>query len=165
MELLLVRHAIAFERDPKHWRDDGERPLSPRGIARARKAAAGVKCLTKAPSRVLSSPLLRARQTAAILTQVAGWPQALPCAELSPGRRPAELLARLARAGAARLAAVGHEPELSALLAACLGSGKPAALSFKKMGVALVRFRGAPRVGAGRLVWFASPRVLRAARQ
>jgi phosphohistidine phosphatase len=164
MELLLVRHAIAFERDPKRWRDDRERPLSPRGIARARKAAAGLKRLTQAPARVLSSPLLRTRQTAAILTQVAGWPQAVPAARLAPGTRPEELLAWLASAGTARVAAVGHEPDLSGLLAVCLGSGKPAALGFKKMAVALVRFRGAARAGGGRLAWFASPRVLRAAR-
>jgi phosphohistidine phosphatase len=164
MELLLVRHAIAFERDPRRWRDDGGRPLSPRGSARARKAAAGLKRLTKAPARVLSSPLLRARQTAAILTQVAGWPQAVPCAQLSPGTPPEVLLAWLARAPGARVAAVGHEPDLSGLLAACVGSGKPAALGFKKMGVALVGFRGAPRAGGGRLLWFAPPRLLRAAR-
>ena len=164
MELLLVRHAIAFERDPKRWRDDGERPLSPHGIARARKAAAGLRRFTKGPARLWSSPLLRTRQTAAILTQVAGWPQSVPAAELSPGTRPEVLLAWLARAGVPRVAAVGHEPDLSGLLAACLGSGKPSALSFKKMGVALVSFRGVARAGGGRLVWFASARVLRAAR-
>jgi phosphohistidine phosphatase len=164
MELLLVRHAIAFARDPKRWGDDDERPLSPRGIARARKAAAGLKRLTPSPARVLTSPLLRAHQTAAILTEVAGWPQAVPCAQLSPGTPPEELLAWLARAGAARVAAVGHEPDLGTLLAVCLGAEKPAALGFKKMGVALVSFRGAARAGSGRLAWFAPARVLRAAR-
>ncbi len=164
MELLLVRHAIAFERDPKRWRDDGERPLSPHGIARARKAAAGLKRLTKGPTRLWSSPLLRTRQTAAILTQVAGWPQAVPAAQLSPGTRAEQLLAWLARAGVGRIAVVGHEPDLSALLALCLGSKTVAALGFKKMGIALVSFRGAARAGSGRLVWFASPRVLRATR-
>jgi phosphohistidine phosphatase SixA len=88
----------------------------------------------------------------------------VPTAQLSPGTAPQELLAWLARAGGGRIAAVGHEPELSALLAVCLASEKPAALGFKKMGIALVRFRGAARPGGGRLVWFASPRVLRAAR-
>ncbi len=164
MELLLVRHAIAFERDPKRWRDDSERPLSARGLERARKAAAGLKRLTKAPARLWTSPLVRARQTAAILTEIAGWPQAVPAAQLAPGTRPQELLAWLARAGVDRIAAVGHEPDLSALLAVCLGSEKPGALGFKKMGIALVSFRGAARPGGGRLVWFASPRVLRAAR-
>src|ERR1700676_1190153 len=85
MDLLIVRHAIAFERDRHRWRDDGARPLSPAGIRRARKAAAGLKEFTKAPDRVLTSPLVRARQTAQILTDIAGWPQAEEAPELSPG--------------------------------------------------------------------------------
>src|SRR5260221_7017303 len=89
MDLLIVRHAIAFERDRHRWRDDGARPLSPAGIRRARKAAAGLKELSKAPDRVLTSPLGRARQTAQILTDVAGWPQAMEGPELSPPAPPA----------------------------------------------------------------------------
>ena len=76
MDLLIVRHAIAFERDSRRWRDDGERPLSPEGMVRARKAAAGLKNIAERPQCVLSSPLVRARQTAAILTEFAGWPKA-----------------------------------------------------------------------------------------
>src|SRR2546429_6764465 len=63
MELLVVRHAIAFERSPRRWPDDAERPLSPQGAARARKAALGLKRITPRPARVLVSPLRRARQT------------------------------------------------------------------------------------------------------
>src|ERR1700720_3238578 len=88
MDLLIVRHAIAFERDRHRWRDDGARPLSPAGIRRARKAAAGLKEFTKAPDRVLTSPLVRARQTAQILTDVAGWPQGEGAPHLSPGGAP-----------------------------------------------------------------------------
>src|SRR5581483_896815 len=57
MELLIVRHAIAFERDRRRWPEDSERPLSPAGIRRARRAAAGLKELIAAPERVLTSPL------------------------------------------------------------------------------------------------------------
>ena len=76
MELLIVRHAIACEGDAKRWPDDGARPLSPRGVLRARRAAAGLKKLAVRPVRVLVSPLVRTQQTAAILTQYAGWPRA-----------------------------------------------------------------------------------------
>lgn len=60
MELLIVRHAIAFERDRQRWRDDAARPLSPVGIRRSRKAAAGMKEFSKEPDRLLTSPLVRA---------------------------------------------------------------------------------------------------------
>src|ERR1700758_583489 len=76
MELLIVRHAIACERDAQRWPDDTERPLSPRGVLRARQAARGVKRLVPRPARVLTSPSLRAQQTAAILTEFARWPPA-----------------------------------------------------------------------------------------
>jgi phosphohistidine phosphatase len=76
MDLLIVRHAIAYERDRARWREDALRPLSPAGIRRARKAAAGLKELTARPERLLTSPLVRAQQTARILTAVAGWPAA-----------------------------------------------------------------------------------------
>src|SRR2546429_181883 len=92
MDLLIVRHAIAFERNPKRWPDDGERPLSPEGMRRARKAATGLKRIANRPVRVLTSGLLRARQTAAILTEFAGWPKAVECAQLSPAESPQALL-------------------------------------------------------------------------
>ena len=110
MELLLVRHAIAFERDARRWPDDDERPLSPEGLARAGKAAAGMKQLVRRPGRLLVSPLVRARQTAAILTEVAGWPRATECADLAPGATPEALLAAVKRLTEERIAAVGHEP-------------------------------------------------------
>jgi len=165
MELLIVRHAVAFECDARRWPDDGERPLSPQGIARAEKAAAGMKQLVRAPARVLTSPLTRARQTAAILTELAGWPKASDCAELAPGESPEALLGVLKRMPEPRIAVVGHEPGLSRLVAASLpGSPAAEAFRFKKMGVALLTFDGAARSRGARLTWLLPAKVLRAAR-
>jgi phosphohistidine phosphatase len=165
-ELLLVRHAIAFERDSARWRDDRRRPLSPRGTARARKAAQGLSRLERPPLRVLVSPLLRTRQTAMVLSDIARWPQPQVCAQLEPGRSPDQLLELLAGLRETRIAAIGHEPDLSRLLRACLGAdgGTSRAFEFRKMGMALVTFRGLVRPGAGTLVYFLPPRVLRAVR-
>jgi phosphohistidine phosphatase len=164
MELLLVRHAIAFERDAQRWPKDGERPLSPQGIARAHRAASGLKRLTEPPQRLLTSPLQRTQQTAALLTRYARWPKAESCDALLPGARPEELLALLARMNVARIAVVGHEPDLGELLGACLGSGARGVFAFRKMGAAAVEFRGRPGAGRGRLLWFVAPKLLRAAR-
>lgn len=165
MELLIVRHAIAFARSARRWPDDAERPLSPQGAARARKAALGLKRITQHPAQVLVSPLRRAQQTAAILTQFAGWPKAAECAQLLPGAAPERLLALLARSRGSRVAVIGHQPALGRLLAACLPGGVgAAAFEFRKMGVALLAFQGAARAGRGRLIWLLPPRILRAAR-
>ena len=170
MELLLVRHAIACEHNEKRWPDDGERPLSPRGVLRARRAAAGLKRIGLRPAQVLASPLLRTEQTAAILTRFAGWPKATSCPQLLPGGSGQELLALLARAHQPRahewrIAVIGHQPDLGRLLATCLpGNVGSAAFEFRKMGVALIAFHGAPRAGHGELRWLVPPRLLRAVR-
>ncbi len=165
MELLIVRHAIAFERSAKRWPDDSARPLSPRGEMRARQAAAGLARLAPRPGCVLVSPLLRARQTAALLTEYAKWPKASACAELAPGTAPEALLAALRRLQKRCVAVVGHEPNLGRLLAASLaGSARAQAVVLKKMGAALVEFPGAARAGEARLLWLLPPRALRAAR-
>ena len=165
MQLFLVRHAIAFDRSAARWPDDGERPLTPEGMERARQAAQGLKRIVDPPARVLVSPLTRAQQTASILTRFGGWPEATACAELLPSAAPDELLALLGRARDRCIAGVGHEPGLSRLIAACVpGGASAAAFEMRKMGVARLAFSGPARAGRGRLEWLLPPKVLRAAR-
>ncbi len=162
MDLLIVRHAIAFERNAKRWPDDDERPLTPEGMLKARKAAKGLKQIAERPTRVLTSPLVRAAQTAAILTEFAGWPKAVECAELSPSKAPEALFAVLREQTAKTLAVVGHQPGLGRFLAACVPGAKPEGFELKKMGAVLVSFNEPPRSGQGTLHWFVPPRILRA---
>ena len=165
MHLLLVRHAIACERDGQRWPDDGARPLTAHGRRRAREAAVGLKQLAPAPVRVLVSPLTRAQQTATILHRWAHWPRAEECALLLPQAAPTAVLALLGTSADECVALVGHQPALGRLLAACLpGQGHGAAFELKKMGVALIEFGAAVRAGRGRLLWLLAPKVLRAAR-
>jgi phosphohistidine phosphatase len=167
MELLIVRHAIAFERDRHRWRDDGARPLSPAGIRRARKAAAGLKEFSKAPDCVLTSPLVRARQTAQILTDVAGWPQAEEAPELSPGAPAQAVLTLLGKHRVKLVAVVGHQPGLGTLLTICLSEdgealpGEALPIEMKKNAVACVSFDGPLHAGRATLKWLATPRMLR----
>jgi phosphohistidine phosphatase len=165
MELLIVRHAIACERDAQRWPDDAERPLSARGVLRARQAARGVRRIVPRPVRVLTSPLVRARQTAAILAEFAGWPRPSVSPLLAPEGSPGAVLALLAGSHESRIGLVGHQPALGRLLASCLaGTSSGAAFELRKMGMALVGFDAAPRAGHGELLWLVPPRLLRAAR-
>jgi phosphohistidine phosphatase len=166
MELLIVRHAIAYERDRHRWRDDGARPLSPAGRSRARKAAAGLKEFSEPPDRLLTSPLIRARQTAQILTDVAGWPQAEEAPELSPGEPALAVLTLLGKEHGKLVAVVGHQPGLGHLLKACLlGDGGDLRIEMKKNAVACVSFKDSPRAGSATLEWLATPRMLRGLRR
>jgi phosphohistidine phosphatase len=162
MELLIIRHAIAFARDRRRWADDTARPLSPAGITRSRKAAAGLQKLCKAPDRLLTSPLVRATQTARILTQVAGWPRAEIAPELKPGQAATAVLTLLGQDRSRRIAIVGHQPDLSALLAVCLLRNHSAlTVELKKNAVACLSFDGRARAGGAVLKWLATPRMLR----
>jgi phosphohistidine phosphatase len=166
MELLLIRHAIAAERDAQRWRDDGARPLTPLGMRRSRRAAAGLKVIAKAPDQLLTSPLVRARQTARILTEVAGWPPAEEVAELLPGTAALKVLALLSKNRRKRIALVGHQPDLGTLLSACLlGNHGVMPVDMKKNAVACVEFQGPARAGLAVLRWLATPRMLRELRR
>jgi phosphohistidine phosphatase len=166
VDLLIIRHAIAYERDPRRWRDDGARPLSPAGKKLARKAAAGLREFGKPPDRLLTSPLLRARQTAQILTDVAGWPHAEEASELVPGQAPLPILTLLGRDRRKRVAVVGHQPALGVLLAVCLlGEDATLPVELRKCAAACVSFAGSPRPGRGTLQWLAMPRMLRGLRR
>lgn len=166
MELLIVRHGVAEERDARRWPGDAERPLSADGRTRAQRAAQGLKRIAPHPVRVLVSPLLRTRQTAAILTQFGGWPAALPSQLLEPGGSAQGLLALLARGREPCVGLIGHEPDIGRLLALCLsGETGRAVIQLRKMGAALISFEGKVRAGRGSLEWLLSPKILRAARR
>jgi phosphohistidine phosphatase len=165
MQLYLVRHAIAFDRDPQAWPDDRDRPLTPEGQRRFRRAARGLRALGTAPDAVLSSRYVRAWQTAEILVEVALWPAPRPCPALESDADPADALTALdPYAGGSAVALVGHEPhihELESLLIA--GEAGRAATEFRKGGVACLRLDGPAIPGAAVLLWHAPPRLLRAA--
>jgi phosphohistidine phosphatase len=159
-ELYLVRHGIAAERG-KEWPDDSQRPLTHKGIARMAQIAAGLKKLDVSLDLILTSPLVRARQTADALQQGLG--DSIEVQEttlLAPGGRPADLVDHLRGARkAARVALVGHEPDLGQLAAFLIGAKAP--LVFKKGGICRIDFEKFPPVPPGQLQWFALPRMLR----
>jgi len=161
MILYIVRHAVAFERDAAKWPDDRDRPLTEKGAARFRKVAAVLPKLGLDVDACLSSPLVRAWQTAEILEQEAGWPapEEFPC--LEPGATPAEVVKALAGRKEAARALVGHEPNLSQLLAHLLvGAGAAPLGSIKKGGIACLEFSGKPAAGRGSLLWLATPKLI-----
>jgi phosphohistidine phosphatase len=163
MHLYLVRHAPAFERDRTRWPDDRLRPLTPEGVKRFRKAAAGLGCLVETVACVLTSPLARARQTAEVLSAITRWPHAREVEELAPGHTPEQVLAIVRAQKAKSLVLVGHEPGLSELLATSVaGAGARLECEFKKGGAACLDFSSSVRAGRARLVWLITPKALRA---
>lgn len=159
VKVVLVRHAIAADRDPATWPDDSRRPLTPDGVERFRRAARGLARLVPDVDVVLASRYARAWQTAELLHAEAGWPAPEPCSELEASAEPAEAAEALRRRDdAGTIALVGHEPHLSSL-GSLLLSGDEAGvrLDLKKGGAALLAIDD----GRATLVWHVPPRVLR----
>ncbi len=162
--IYLVRHAIAEARGPA-WPRDGERPLTTEGIRRMRGVVRGLAALGVAMDVVLTSPLVRARQTADILVRDLPVPLApINLVELAPGRTPFDVARAVARrTDAGALALVGHEPGLGELAAWLLGTAEP--LAFRKGGVCCLDVPAWPPAPSSRLVWMATPKMLRALRR
>jgi phosphohistidine phosphatase len=163
MRLVLFRHGPAGQRDPAKWPDDGKRPLTQKGIQKTREAAKGLIRVEGAITLILTSPLVRAAETAQILKDALGdRARIVTLDELSPGGSNRALIAHLSELPQARsVVLVGHEPglgKLAALLA--LGSGTTGEIKLKKAGACALRFDGAPRAGAGDLVWLLPRRML-----
>jgi len=162
IEIILVRHAIAAERGAA-FPDDRLRPLTRGGALRFREAVKGLAELNVAVDLVLTSPLVRARETAMLLA--AGLdpnPRVEELEALAPGGRPAAIVeaikARTKRHR--RLALVGHEPDLGELATSLLGARGN--IVFKKGGACAIDLDGAMPGGPGTLRWLLTPRALRA---
>lgn len=165
MLLYLVRHGIAGEPDAARWPDDRDRPLTPEGEKKFRQVAAGLAMLVPGVDVMLSSPLVRAWQTAVILQKRADWPEPLRLDALEVGGVPSNIVdGLLPHASAASVALVGHEPSLHEL-ASYLLTGDPGSVRtvLRKGGViCLETENGAPRAGGAHLEWIVRPRILRA---
>ncbi len=167
MRLYLVRHAIAAQRDLRRWPDDRQRPLTTAGAQRFKRGAKQLVALMQAGgtvARLITSPLDRAMQTAALLHR-AGLPIPVEESVLAPGRTATRVLAVLRAHAVESIVVVGHEPDLGRLLAVCIaGPDAKLAVRFRKGGAACLAFPAAPRVGEATLEWLLPPKALRALR-
>ena len=164
MELLIIRHAIAEDRALFATRnpDDDQRPLTTRGIQRMRKATSGLTRLLPELDHLASSPLTRAAQTADLLAERYPRARRVTLPELAPGGDRDALAERLAsHDNGDRIALIGHEPDLSELIAwLCCGS-EFGFLHFKKGAAALLNLVGRPGTAGAELQWALTPKQLR----
>ncbi|HEV2494883.1 MAG TPA: phosphohistidine phosphatase SixA [Terriglobia bacterium] len=161
--LYIMRHGLAVEPGSTDYPDDSKRPLTPEGKVRMQQIAKGLKRLDVGLDWVVSSPLVRAVQTAEAVAQTLQPDVPLDHSEtLSPGGSAEALIAYLAKhSGRRRVLVVGHEPDLGELAVRLIGAGRHAHLAFKKGGCCLIRFDEFPPRSPGELAWWLTPRILR----
>ena len=149
MRLLLIRHAPAVRTGTGGFRDH-DRPLTRRGRHRFRSAARGLSRIASRPDVLLTSPLVRARDTAEIVA--AAFKRVTPRIEPALGQDDVDVLVTALKKYRpdATVALVGHEPTLSGLLAHLLGMHQgDDRFAFKKGGAALVHLpEGRPCPGS-----------------
>lgn len=163
-ELYLIRHGIAEERGDD-WPDDTQRPLSEQGMSRLRKEARGLARIGVSFDVILTSPLVRTRQTAEIIAAAFDpLPHIVNAESLAPGGSHQGVVADLEKhARRTRLALVGHEPGIGELAAKLIGARQP--IEFKKGAVCRIDVEALPPTGPGVLRWLMTPGVLRALRR
>lgn len=163
LTLVLIRHAIAEDRDvfARTGDSDDLRPLTEKGIRRMQKAAKGLRRVVPAWDQLLTSPLVRARQTADIVRDAFGGPdiESLEAAASGDGN---ELLAALRTAGrGSTIAIVGHEPIHGDWTEWLLTGATGGFIRYKKAEACALWFAGAIRPGRASLLWKIRPRQLR----
>jgi phosphohistidine phosphatase len=145
-QLWLLRHADA---EPHGTRPDAERRLTERGERQARLAGMALERMGIEPDRILTSPKERAQRTATLALEEWGGGRLARLRVHPPlyeGFDASAALAALAQLGPdGRLLAVGHEPDLSSVVAALTG----ARIDLKKAGLAVVRIAARAAVDSG----------------
>jgi len=163
MEVYLLRHAPAVERGARGL-DDAARPLTQKGRRQLRKVSAAMKKLEREFDLILSSPLVRARQTAEMVAAKLRLKKRLKFSNaLAPGGNAAMLLRQLGREKPApeKILLVGHEPDLSRLVSLLVAGGAPFHVDFKKAGLCKLE---AEKLRAGKcatLVWLLTPKQMK----
>ena len=139
MNLYLMRHGLAVERGTPGYDNDGERPLTPKGERKVRRVAEALLQMEVVFEVILSSPLVRARQTAEALLAEVKAPEKLQLTEhLAPGGRAKELVKLIQELPGPpqNVLLVGHEPDLGQFASLLLSGGEAMSIPFKKGGVA-----------------------------
>lgn len=163
MQLLIVRHGIAEDRETWAPRDDDLRPLTDDGKKKMKEAAKGLQALLPRIDVLASSPLTRAMQTAAILAKVYDKPDPVKVDALAPGQPPGAFAVWL-RTQAARktVAVVGHEPSLGTLVTWLAAGIEQSFLELGKGGACLLELGEKIDAGEAMVEWVLRPSHLRA---
>ena len=162
MDLYIIRHAWAAERDSSRWPNDELRPLTDEGRERFARVAKQLVRRGVAPQRIATSPLVRCQETAQLLADaLPEQVEIVPLDELRPGRELEGILRWTTEQSRqhARIAWVGHSPDVAQLTAGLIGRSDDQ-IRFAKGTSAHIKFDGSPTIAGGELQWLATAKIL-----
>ena len=158
MNLYLIRHAIAVE----EHEDDSQRPLTDKGRKKMRQTAKGLRALGVEFDLILSSPYVRAAETAEILADVFKMKKEVQFSEnLVPSGSPEALIAEMnEKYNAGSVVLVGHEPFLSSLIGLLVADNPNADITLKKGGVCSLSADDLHHTHKASMDWLLTPGIL-----
>jgi phosphohistidine phosphatase len=161
MNLYIIRHAIAVEAGAPGYEDDSQRPLTGKGRKKMEQVAQGLKKLDAEIDVMLTSPYVRAADTAKIVRKVFGLSkdQMVATEYLMPTGYADQLINLINEkyASVANLALVGHEPYLGNLISVLVAGDPDVAFDLKKGGVCLLTAEALQYGKCATLEWFLAP--------
>lgn len=165
MDLLVIRHAIAMDRDEfaETGQPDSERPLTDFGRRRMRKNVRGLRRIVDTPEVIGTSPYPRAAESAEIVADGFGIKAVERLDVLTPDHDPADLLPWLSQQSRdATVAVVGHEPHLGVLISWLLAGRASSNVELRKGGACLLQLGDRLEAGTAVMRWLLTPKQLRA---
>jgi phosphohistidine phosphatase len=167
MNLYLLRHGIAVEHGSPYYPNDDDRPLTPEGHKKMLQAARGMKALGLDFDLILSSPVLRAKQTAEIVAGVFDRMNLLAFSpHLSTSGDGRSLVKQLNEqyADSHNILLAGHEPHMSGLVSKLVSGEQGLSVDFKKGSLCLLQTETLRWGKCATLCWLLAPGQLRAIR-
>jgi phosphohistidine phosphatase len=162
MKLYVVRHAIAVDHGTPGVSEE-DRPLTPEGIRKMKKAASGLKALDAIPKLILSSPLPRSMQTAEILRNTLGvLADIAEVRALAPGGERDDVYEEIRkRRDGGDLMLVGHQPSLGELVGEIAFRSPGCYVELRKGGACAVEMERLSPTPRGTLLWLVPSSILR----
>jgi phosphohistidine phosphatase len=162
MNIYIIRHAIAVDEGTPEYEEDSQRPLTDKGKKKMRQIAKGLRTLGVDFDLILSSPYLRAKETAEVLADVFKIKKSVAFSEnLIPMGDPDLLISELnEKHGANSVALVGHEPQLTALISLLVSEKAGVDMTLKKGGVCRLSADDLHHTRKATLEWLLTPGIL-----
>ena len=162
MNLYIIRHAIAVDEGTPEYGDDSQRPLTDKGRKKMRQIAKGLRALGVGFDLILSSPYVRANETAEILADVFKMKKKIEFSEhLIPMGNPDLLIAEMnEKYSVDSIALVGHEPQLTHLISLLVAKNAGVDMTLKKGGVCSLSADDLHHARQATLEWLLTPGIL-----
>ncbi len=157
MDLYFLRHGIAVERGTPGYKDDASRPLTPKGRKQLKKITGAMRRMELEFDLILSSPCLRARETAELVSGKKQKKRLAFSDSLKPGGSGKNLVHQLGKLDHEKILLVGHEPDLSRLISLLIAGEESISIDFKKSGLCKLEIVKLRYGRCATLAWLLTP--------